>query len=153
MDEVQNARPLFEAGVAVLAALFFGALAWPLLVEGTDRAAIRTAGIRVVELVVAGVFLGLAGVTGISFCAVFVFFLTRMLARAWPQASRFAWAASLVAGTLVWIVATSPFVDVWSRVVRGTDPREVLLGAGASVAALAIVGRRLRGKVTAVAHS
>ncbi len=144
---------LLETLLAAVVALFFGALAWPLLVEGTNRDAIRRAGIRVVELVIAGVFLGLAAVAGISFVAATLFFGTRMAARAWSPAARFAWAASLVAGTLVWFVATSPVLDAWSRLAGAMDPREMLIAAGAAVAVLAVAGRRLRGKVASDSHS
>jgi leader peptidase (prepilin peptidase) / N-methyltransferase len=130
-------------------AVLFSALAWPLLIEGSSREKIRAALIRAAELIVAGVFLGAKATAAIAVIATAIFLLTRLAAIRWPQASRFAWAAALLAGTLVVIVALGPrLVDRW-RWSELPDARELLLAAGAIVALLAIVGRALRGLASA----
>lgn len=125
-----------ESGRMLAAAFLLGLLAWPMLAEKADRAGIRGAAARVIELALVGVFLGLAAVAAIAAFAAACFLATRILARFYQPAARFGWAAAVGAGTLIWIMAGG---EIAERLPGGAA--STLATAGAIVGVMSIAAR------------
>jgi voltage-gated potassium channel Kch len=120
--------------------VLFGLLAWPLVVEDSSAEGLRAGVARVAELAVVGIFVGLAALVPIAVLAVVGLLAARTLARYWPAARRFDWAASLVLATLSWIGFAADAASRWPQVAHLDRPLW-LVAAGAVVAGLSILGR------------
>lgn len=132
-----------RCGQLLAAAGLLGLLAWPLLVERSDRSGIRDAGARVVELLAVAVFLGLLPTLAVAAFAAAFCLATRLLARLTRPAARFGWAAALTIGTLVWIAAGEQTAGRW--LPHFDEQRGMTLAAaGAIVAVLSIAARLAR---------
>lgn len=125
------AEELVELLRVLAGALLLGLLAWPILLGKPDRAGIRQAAARVMELAAVAAFLGLVPATGIA-----------ALAATLRVTTRFPWAAGLVIGTLSWFIIGKTLAVHW--LADAGSQTLMFLAVGVIVAAMSIVERIAR---------